>query len=82
VRVEEADTAFTNRCRRGDVLDLPVKHGEGCYVADETTLRSLEAGRQIVLRYTDAEGRVTPVRRTARSGRSPASAMPAVTSSA
>ena len=60
VRVEEADTTFTNRCRRGDVLDLPVKHGEGCYVADEPTLRSLEAGRQIVLRYTDAEGRVTP----------------------
>jgi len=60
VRVEDADTIFTNRCRRGDVLDLPIKHGEGCYVADETTLRSLEAGRQIVLRYTDAEGRVTP----------------------
>ncbi len=60
VRVEEADTFFTNRCRRGDVLDIPIKHGEGCYVADEATLRSLEAGRQIVLRYTDAEGRVTP----------------------
>ncbi len=60
VRVEDADTVFTNRCRRGDVLDLPVKHGEGCYVADEATLRSLEAGRQVVLRYTDAEGRVTP----------------------
>jgi len=60
VRVEDADTIFTNRCRRGDVLDLPIKHGEGCYVADEATLRTLEAGRQIVLRYTDAEGRVTP----------------------
>ena len=60
VRVEDADTTFTNRCRRGDVLDLPIKHGEGCYVADEATLRTLEAGRQIVLRYTDAEGRVTP----------------------
>jgi phosphoribosylformylglycinamidine synthase len=60
VRVEDADTTFTNRCRRGDVLDLPVKHGEGCYVADEATVLSLEAGRQIVLRYVDAEGRVTP----------------------
>jgi len=60
VRVEDADTTFTNRCRRGEVLDLPIKHGEGCYVADEGTLRTLEAGRQIVLRYTDAEGRVTP----------------------
>ncbi len=60
VRVEDADTMFTNRCRRGDVLDLPIKHGEGCYVADESTLRALEAGRQVVLRYSDAEGRVTP----------------------
>jgi phosphoribosylformylglycinamidine synthase subunit PurQ / glutaminase len=60
VRVEDAETTFTNRCRRGDVLDLPIKHGEGCYVADEATLRALEAGRQVVLRYTDAEGRVTP----------------------
>ncbi len=59
VRVEDAETAFTNRCRRGEVLDLPIKHGEGCYVADEATLRSLEAGRQVVLRYSDPEGRVT-----------------------
>jgi phosphoribosylformylglycinamidine synthase len=60
VRVEDAETIFTNRCRRGDVLDIPIKHGEGCYVADEATLHALEAGRQVVLRYTDAEGRVTP----------------------
>ena len=59
-RVEDADSAFTNRCRRGDVLDMPIKHGEGCYVADAATLRGLEAGRQVLLRYTDAEGRVTP----------------------
>jgi phosphoribosylformylglycinamidine synthase len=60
VRVEDAETAFTNRCRRGEVLDLPVKHGEGCYVADDSTLQALEAKRQIVLRYCDPEGRVTP----------------------
>ena len=60
VRVENAESAFTNRCRRGDVLDLPIKHGEGCYVADEATLRALEAGRQVLLRYADAEGRATP----------------------
>ncbi len=58
VRVEDAETRFTNRCRRGDVLDIPVKHGEGCYVADDATLRALEANRQILLRYTDAEGRI------------------------
>jgi phosphoribosylformylglycinamidine synthase subunit PurQ / glutaminase len=60
VRVEETETAFTHRCRRGEVLDLPVKHGEGCYVAAPGTLAALEAGRQILLRYCDAEGRVTP----------------------
>jgi len=60
VRVENAESAFTNRCRHGDVLDLPIKHGEGCYVADETTLQAVEAGRQVLLRYTDTEGRVTP----------------------
>jgi phosphoribosylformylglycinamidine synthase len=60
VRVEDADTALTNRCRVGELLDLPVKHGEGCYVADDETLRMLEAERQIVLRYADAEGRITP----------------------
>ncbi len=59
VRVEDTDTAFTNRCRRGEVLDIPIKHGEGCYVADAATLDALETGRQIVLRYCDAEGRVT-----------------------
>jgi phosphoribosylformylglycinamidine synthase len=59
VRVEDAETMFSNRCRRGDVLDIPIKHGEGCYVADEDTIRGLEAKRQIVLRYADAEGRVT-----------------------
>jgi phosphoribosylformylglycinamidine synthase subunit PurQ / glutaminase len=60
VRVEETETVFTHRCRRGEVLDLPVKHGEGCYVAEPGTLAALEAGRQILLRYCDAEGRVTP----------------------
>ncbi|HUE38522.1 MAG TPA: phosphoribosylformylglycinamidine synthase subunit PurQ, partial [Candidatus Binatia bacterium] len=38
VRVENADTAFTRRCRSGEVLDIPIKHGEGCYFADEQTL--------------------------------------------
>ena len=60
LRVDDADTLFTNRCRRGDVLDIPIKHGDGCYVADGATLRTLEAQRQIVLRYSDADGRVTP----------------------
>ncbi|MCX8071859.1 MAG: phosphoribosylformylglycinamidine synthase subunit PurQ [Candidatus Binatia bacterium] len=60
VRVEENDTPFTQLCRRGEVLQIPIKHGEGCYVADASTLERLERNRQIVLRYVDANGRVTP----------------------
>jgi phosphoribosylformylglycinamidine synthase subunit PurQ / glutaminase len=60
VRVESADTPFTTGCREGELLHLPIKHGEGCYVADEATLAALERERRIVLRYTDRGGRVVP----------------------
>jgi phosphoribosylformylglycinamidine synthase len=60
VRVERTDTAFTASCREGELLALPIKHGEGCYVADEETLAALETGGQVVFRYADAEGRVVP----------------------
>ena len=58
VRVERADTAFTARARQGQVLRLPVKHGEGCYYADPALLARLERNRQVVLRYCDASGAV------------------------
>jgi len=60
VRVETTDTFFTRGCSPGAVLTLPVKHGEGCYVADEATLASLEREHRIVFRYVDAAGRVVP----------------------
>ncbi len=60
VRVEANDTPFTSRARVGEVLRLPIKHGEGAYHARPEELAALEAGRQIVLRYTDAEGRTAP----------------------
>jgi phosphoribosylformylglycinamidine synthase len=59
IRVENTDTPFTNQCTRGEVLTIPIKHGEGCYVADEATLAELENGGQIVFRYVDASGRAT-----------------------
>jgi phosphoribosylformylglycinamidine synthase len=58
-RVEETDTPFTRAYAQADVLALPIKHGEGCYVADPATLQALEDDRQIVLRYVDAAGRAT-----------------------
>jgi phosphoribosylformylglycinamidine synthase len=53
VKVEAVDTPFTHLCRPGDVLTLPIKHGEGCYVADEDTLATLERDRRVVFRYVD-----------------------------
>lgn len=58
VRVENADTPFTNVCTAGDVLDLPIAHSDGAYYADDATLDRLEANGQVVLRYVDADGNV------------------------
>ncbi|MEY2559785.1 MAG: phosphoribosylformylglycinamidine synthase subunit PurQ / glutaminase [Verrucomicrobiota bacterium] len=57
-RVEVADSAFTQGCAQGTLLRLPVAHGEGCFFADEATLRELNERRQIILRYTTADGRI------------------------
>lgn len=60
VRVETSDTPFTYGCRVGDVLALPVKHGEGCFAVSNEALSELEAHGQIVFRYVDRSGRVVP----------------------
>jgi phosphoribosylformylglycinamidine synthase I len=57
VRVEQVDTPFTCAARVGQVLRIPIGHGEGNYYAPPDVLDRLEAGRQVVLRYTDASGR-------------------------
>lgn len=54
LRVESADTPFTGTCQEGQLIRLPIAHGEGCYFADEATLDELEAHRQVVFRYVDA----------------------------
>ena len=55
LRVERRDTPFTSRCRHGQGLMIPVKHGDGCWFADEALLAELEESGQIVLRYADGE---------------------------
>lgn len=59
-RVEVPHSPFTIGCSEGTLLRLPVAHGEGCFFADEATLRELNANRQVILRYVDSEGRATP----------------------
>jgi len=59
-RVESADSPFTCGVRAGTLLRLPIGHGEGCFYADEGTLRDLNERQQVLLRYCDETGRVTP----------------------
>jgi phosphoribosylformylglycinamidine synthase I len=56
VRVENASTPFTCTALAGEVVRLPIKHGEGRYVAPEEELRKIEERRQVLLRYVDASG--------------------------
>ena len=60
VRIESTDTPFTRRCKPGQVLTLPIAHGEGNYYADQGTLASLKARNQVVFRYCTEDGKVTP----------------------
>ncbi len=53
LRLERADTAFTSRGEAGQTLSIPIKHGEGCYFADDALLGELEEAGQIVLRYEE-----------------------------
>jgi phosphoribosylformylglycinamidine synthase subunit PurQ / glutaminase len=53
VRVERADTCFTSRCELGQGLIVPVKHGEGCWLADEELMTRVTELDQVVLRYDD-----------------------------
>ena len=59
IRIEQPDTAWTNGLKRGEVLRLPVAHGEGCYYADAATLDRLEATGGVVARYCDPTGTLT-----------------------
>jgi len=58
IRVEQTDTPFTSASRRGQVLRIPIAHGEGNYFAEPDLVARLEANRQIIFRYTSAAGEV------------------------
>ena len=59
LRVELADSRFTNASSSGKVLNIPIAHGEGCYFVDDETLQNIESNGQILLRYCDASGNIT-----------------------
>jgi len=53
LRTQTSNSPFTCAAQRGEILRLPVAHGEGCYFADERTLDELEAEDRVVFRYLD-----------------------------
>ena len=53
LRVESIHSPFTNAAAVGQILNIPIAHGEGNYTADEATLRELNLNGQILLRYAD-----------------------------
>jgi phosphoribosylformylglycinamidine synthase len=59
LRVENARTRFTNQYASGDLLRMPVAHGDGRYTADDDTLDALEQREQVVFRYVSATGEQT-----------------------
>ena len=59
LRVETTDTPWTAAYDEGAVLELPIAHGEGRYVADETTLAQLRADDRVLFRYCEPDGTVT-----------------------
>jgi phosphoribosylformylglycinamidine synthase len=60
MRIEVTDTPFTSRCRRGQVLSVPIAHGDGNYFCDPQTLAELQREDRIIFRYSDAQGDLTP----------------------
>ena len=59
VKAATTDSPFTNKIPEGKLLRLPIAHGEGCYFADADTMAKLQANRQILWQYTDAQGAPT-----------------------
>jgi len=59
LRVETPASRFSSGYVTGQVLRIPIAHGEGCYRAEPKVLEEMEARQQILFRYCDAEGRVT-----------------------
>ncbi len=59
LRVENNKTPFTRKYRKGQVVKIPIAHGEGNYTADKATLAELKRNKQVIFTYCDEKGRVT-----------------------
>ncbi|MDI6803813.1 MAG: phosphoribosylformylglycinamidine synthase subunit PurQ [Bacteroidota bacterium] len=59
LRVENNSNRFTSEYRQGEIIKIPIAHGDGNYFADAETINRLEQNRQIVFRYSDVNGIIT-----------------------
>ena len=59
IRLEQNDTPFSCAGKVGQILDIPIAHGEGNYYCDEATLKQLEDERRVIFRYCDKDGTIT-----------------------
>ncbi|MDR3764788.1 MAG: phosphoribosylformylglycinamidine synthase subunit PurQ [Acidobacteriota bacterium] len=60
LRVENTDTPFTHSLTKGEVLEIPIGHGDGNYFCDDATLSQLNRNQQVIFRYATPSGEVTP----------------------
>jgi len=58
VKVERHDSIWTQAYQGQQVITLPIAHGEGCYYADDDTLKALEDNQQVLFRYCSASGEI------------------------
>lgn len=59
IRVDNFDTPFTRSCQPGQVLSIPIAHGNGNYFCDDETLAELESENRVIFRYCDSRGQTT-----------------------
>src|SRR5437764_2765673 len=59
LRAENTDTRFTNALLPGEIIKIPIAHGEGLYMADEHVIEELETNKQVVFRYATESGEIT-----------------------
>ena len=59
LRVESTASPYTTKALSGQVLQIPISHGEGNYYADDSTIRELEENGRVLFRYCDEDGEVT-----------------------
>jgi phosphoribosylformylglycinamidine synthase I len=59
IRVENSDTMFTNLYETGEILRIPIAHGDGLYVAPAEVLDALEGDGRVIFKYADASGNIS-----------------------